>query len=110
MTSKPWIALTAIGCCVSAAAQSGVTVYGQVDAGLVDQTNRATGGTLRSVDANVWNPSQLGFKGQEDLGDGTLAVFDMASTVRLDLGAEASETKFFDRHAYVGLSDSRWAR
>lgn len=112
MRTKSWVMavvpVASIGCCVSAAAQSTVTMYGRADAGFVVQTNRSTNGSLRSLDTNVWNPSQIGFRGQEDLGDGLRAVFDMASTIRLDLGQTASANKFFDRHSYVGLSDSRW--
>lgn len=108
VNNKVWISIASLVWCMSATAQSSVTVYGRADTGVVVQTNRSTGGTLRSVDTNVWNPSQLGFKGQEDLGDGLRAVFDMASTIRLDLGQTASTTKFWDRHAFVGLSDKRW--
>jgi GBP family porin len=94
--------------CGAAAAQSSVTIYGRADAGLVWQSNRTPGGAQKALNSSVWNPSQWGLRGQEDLGDGLRAVFDVGSTIILDAGATPSSVKYFDRNAYVGLSHPVW--
>ncbi len=52
----------------SAYAQTDVTIYGQVDTGIIKETGSDTrmGNNENSV---------IGFKGTEDLGSGTKAVF-----------------------------------
>jgi predicted porin len=60
------------------------------------------------VSTSVWNPSQWGIRGQEDLGGGLRAMFDLGSTVILNTGAPASSVKYFDRNAFVGIGSSTW--
>lgn len=89
------------------AAQSTVTVYGRMDIGPVWQTNRSSD-VKKFVNTSLWNPSQWGLRGQEDLGDGFRAFFDLGTTILVDIGASASSTKYFDRNSYVGLSHPDW--
>jgi len=89
----------------AAAAQSSVNIYGRVDTGVVIQTNRAPGGdTLKSLSPSVWNPSQWGVRGQEDLGGGYRALFDFGNTILVDIGAAPSSVKYFDRNSFVGIA------
>lgn len=95
--------------CGAAAAQSGITIYGRVDAGMAWQSNLSpSGDNLLAVNSSIWNPSQWGIRGQEDLGDGLRAVFDLGSTVLVNAGATPSSVKYFDRNAYVGLAHPVW--
>ncbi len=88
--------------------KSTLSIYGIADVGTVIQSDRSTGGTLKSVATSIWNPSQIGFRGDLDLGDNRKVYFDLGSTVAYNSGAEASSTKLWDRNAYVGLSDQHW--
>jgi predicted porin len=65
------LALTALSETVHA--QSSVTLYGQVDSGLMYQN---TGSIFRMKDGGIYT-SFLGFKGTEDLGGGWQANFKL---------------------------------
>ena len=57
-------------------AQSGVTIYGRIDLGLVVDGGAPAGHSVR-LSSGVAKGSQLGFKGREDLGDGYAASFQL---------------------------------
>jgi len=86
----------------SALAQSSVTIYGRADAGIYHQSRSNPG-------ANQWtlssDTSYFGLRGSEDLGGGLSATFKLESQV--DLSSGSSSSAFFNREAYVGLSDRR---
>lgn len=94
-----------------AQAQSSVTLYGRVVAGvehidkIADPATGRTGSLTRAAD-NQWGTSMLGFKGTEDLGDGLKAVF------RLEGGFSGTKGTggdvFFNRRTFVGLSSPTW--
>ncbi|MES2264592.1 MAG: porin [Pseudomonadota bacterium] len=85
-----------------AAAQSAVTVYGIVDAGLVHESGAAAGATTK-LTSGVESGSRLGFKGTEDLGGGMAAIFLLESGYQIDTGAMGQGGLLFGRQAYVGL-------
>jgi predicted porin len=103
---KSLIALAVLAAAGAASAQSSVTLYGRVDAGLVSAKDQIAGdGVNRTkLDSNVLNNSLWGFKGTEDLGNGLKANFVLESGMSMDTGAQASATSFFNRKATVGLS------
>jgi len=79
---KSLLAVAAIGAFASAAqAQSSVTVYGLLDIGVLgSNTNTATAAANTKAQAftatdGAESTSRLGFKGTEDLGNGTAAFF-----------------------------------
>jgi predicted porin len=92
----------------SAFAQTGVTVYGLVDGGLVSERGGAAGNVTK-LTSGVQSGSRLGFKGTEDLGGGLTAKFVLESGFKIDDGtmAQASPSApnglLFGRQAYVGL-------
>ena len=88
-------------------AQAGVTIFGVMDVGAVTQTHQSAGSTTKALNSSVWNPSQWGLRGEEDLGDDLAAVFSLGSTILADVGS-SSPAKHFDRNAYVGLSHRSW--
>lgn len=101
-------ALAFLGSACAAFAQSSVTLYGIADASLrytdgLSASNAAASGTATAVNSGVNNTSRFGFRGNEDLGGGMAAVFNLESGINIDTGAQASATKFFDRASYVGL-------
>lgn len=101
-------ALLGLGCSV-AQAQSTVTVYGRVVAGVNYQSNvdkkDGTSGALWGAASNQWGTSMLGFKGNEDLGGGLNAFFLLESGFDATKGKTNGDA-LFNRRSYVGLSGS----
>lgn len=94
---------------IQAHAQTNVTVYGRVVAGLDYQNNVATGanttGSLWRQADNQWGTSFLGFKGEEDLGGGLKASFDLETGFGTATGA-GNGPALFNRKAYVGIGSA----
>jgi predicted porin len=88
-----------------AQAQSAVTIYGIVDAGLVNERGGAAGNVTR-VSSGVASASRIGFRGTEDLGNGLSAVFVLETGARIDTGEVDSSGTIFNRQAYVGLKSA----
>lgn len=70
---------------VAANAQSNVTVYGAVDAGVVLSDNGAA--RTVSVGSGILNGSRFGLRGVEDLGGGLKASFVLEAGFETDTGA-----------------------
>ncbi|WP_025916128.1 porin [Herminiimonas sp. CN] len=94
-----------------AAAQSAVTVYGNIDVGVLTQ-NHASAGTASTTMANGGiSPSIWGFRGTEDLGGGLKANFNLEGHFAPDTGAIVGNATtgngaLFRRQANVGLSSA----
>lgn len=94
--------LTALALCVASTstfAATNVTLYGTAEIAYRDGS-----GTKLYQDAG--GESRVGFKGNEDLGNGTSAFFQLESRYNLDTGANAGQTGgtgFFDEKSVVGL-------
>jgi predicted porin len=99
--------LCALAASNAAQAQSNVTVYGALGLDVIYATGVAkTGGGSASVvkiDDNAIVNSRIGIKGDEDLGGGLKALFDLESSVKPDTGAGGGGT-YWNRNAFVGLS------
>lgn len=81
----------------AAQAQSSVTVYGALDAGLVKRTGSKM--TIGKRDANT-----LGFKGVEELGSGLKALFQLEIRYEPDTGTlESGVRPLFQGQSRVGL-------
>ncbi len=99
---KSVLALAVLGALTgTASAQSTVTIYGIVDAGLVAES----GGTasVRKLTSGVESGSRLGFKGTEDLGGGLSALFVLENGFNVDDGSLGQGGALFGRQAFVGL-------
>jgi predicted porin len=77
---KNFLALAVLGAFAGAAsAQTNVSIYGVVDAGINFKDNgAATNAKTWGVDSGMQSGSRLGFKGSEDLGGGLSANFARA--------------------------------
>lgn len=84
-------------------AQSNVTVFGVLDAGITRETGGAEGAVTKLA-TGVQSGSRLGFKGQEDLGDGMNVHFMLINGFDLDTGKMRQGGALFGRDAYVGLT------
>ena len=103
---KSLLALAVLGAFAGvASAQSSVTLYGLIDVNLgkdggSDQKRMAQGGS-----------SRLGFRGAEDLGGGTSAIFQIEhrfrpwnGTINGGNGVNGSPVTFWQARSYVGLA------
>ena len=104
---KSLIAIAALAAAGAAAAQSSVTMYGQVNTGYEhSKTDTTIDGKKTTTKTTGFqndrvNTSRLGFKGEEALGNGLSATF------ALEMGFDSADGKFadsaFNRKATVGL-------
>jgi predicted porin len=107
-------------------AQSSVTLYGLIDAS-VGRFNGAAAGinaqntAVSKVESGSLSTSRWGIRGNEDLGGGLSASFEMSSFFRNDTGAvgrndaigapvNVAADPFFSRMAWVGLSHKDFGR
>lgn len=83
-------------------AQSNVTIYGIVDqyAGYIKSS---TGKNVISLNDGGLLKSRIGFRGQEDLGGGYMTTFVLENGFNGNTGAQAQNSRLFDRQAWVGL-------
>jgi predicted porin len=129
---KTVIALAIAGLAAAPAfADSNVTIYGVVDYGFMARSGdsglrNSSGGCLhpgsclskQEFASGISVPSRLGFKGSEDLGNGTKAIFELEMGFLADngtnsIGAPSAGSSggsvpntgpVFRRHAWVGLT------
>ena len=106
---KSLIAVAALAAVGAASAQSSVTLYGVVDTGYgVVQTKTEQGGvttktrTTGLMSGNL-SGSRWGLKGQEDLGNGLSAVFNVEAGFN---SVNGDFTDGFNRRSVVGLKGS----
>jgi predicted porin len=106
------VALAALAACGSAAAQTSVTLYGQLAAGVEYRNHQGAGagGNQWIVNNNEFYVSNFGLRGSEDLGGGMKAIFRLESGINLDAGtaggptgSAGAATKFWNRQGFVGL-------
>ena len=89
-----------------AQAETSVTLYGLIDAGLgYNEVKGAHGRTASRIGAvdGVSSGSRFGLQGAEDLGDGLRAVFTLEAGLSPNSGNAQQGGRLFGRHATVGL-------
>ncbi|WP_442794111.1 porin [Paraburkholderia sp. HD33-4] len=99
-----------------ASAQSSVTLYGTVDAGVIYSTNEQVtdaSGALHSghnvqIGGGNLVPSRWGLMGVEDLGGGVKTMFTLENQFLIGNGAMLQSGSLFDRQAWVGVRDERF--
>jgi predicted porin len=112
---KSLIALAALSAFAgSAAAQSSVTVYGILDVsyGTVESKTAAaapvTTKTTTAGQDGIWQGSRLGFKGTEDLGGGTSAIFQIELGLNpTEGGLQTTNAGGTNRNTFVGLQSAK---
>ena len=113
-------AIPLLGACLcafaaSAQAQSSVVIYGIIDQGITkanDSTTPASSMPGR-VAGSAWNvkagnTSRIGFRGREDLGDGSYARFQIEHRLAVDTGAASSASVFWLGRSVVAVGNSRY--
>jgi len=91
----------------AAHAQSSVTLYGSLDAGIV-YVNNVAGSHTWLQGTSALSPTYFGLRGVEDLGGGLKAIFDLESGFNLNNGTFANDSTMFNRKAYVGLQSDQY--
>jgi predicted porin len=106
----------------AAQAQSSVTVYGIVDAGIASVSNTtAAGGSTSGVQSGGMASPRLGFKGIEDIGGGSKIGFVLEAEILTANGqangqavstsngtATAQSAGFFNRASFLSLSNAKY--
>ena len=99
------LALATAGLAGAAQAESSITLYGLVDLGYMNDHDDAKG-TSQGIDSGNESGSRWGIKGEEDLGNGLKAVFQLEGGFNADNGTYAQSGRLFGRWAYVGLQSA----
>jgi general bacterial porin, GBP family len=98
------IAACAAGYGCAAQAQNSVTLYGILDAGLSYANNQKGPSDVQAGSGNVTG-SHWGFRGQEELGGATAAIFRLENGFSVTNGTLRQGGREFGYQAYAGLSD-----
>jgi predicted porin len=92
-------------CAGSASAQSSVTAYGLLDAGVVSE--RGCNDCSVRVDSGIASESRVGIQGKELLNDSLSAIFTVEAGILVDTGRSDQGGVLFGRQAFVGLQGKR---
>ncbi|WP_321857374.1 porin [Paraburkholderia tropica] len=87
-------------------AQSSVTMFGMMDAGVTFVSNQGGKATAK-FDDGVYIPNFFGLQGIEDIGGGTHVVFKLEDQFEVQNGSIISGQGLFGQYAYVGLENDR---
>lgn len=90
-------------------AQTNVNIFGMLDTGLVRETGGAAGNVTK-MSSGVQLGSRLGFRGTEDLGGGTSALFWIESGFDVSTGASQQGGLLFGRQIFVGLKNTSFGQ
>ncbi|MGU7785291.1 porin [Burkholderia sp. PU8-34] len=103
------VAVCAAFAASAANAQSSVTLYGLVDAGIAYTNNVQNGapghgsGRVALASGNI-SGSRFGLRGSEDLGGGLKAIFVLENGFNVNNGTLGQGGRMFGRQSFVGLT------
>jgi predicted porin len=112
------LAAAALACAGAAQAQNNVTVYGALDGGVLNMSTTAGAlytpsatdtGKLTGIKDGGIGGSNVGLKGERDMGNGSKAYFQLQGNIKINDGAfgganSAGTTTNFNQMALIGLS------
>ncbi|MGF6772354.1 GBP family porin [Paraburkholderia sp. GAS199] len=96
-----------VGFVSTAQAQSSVSLYGIIDAGLSYTNSQGGHSNVQAGSGNVTG-SHWGFRGAEDLGGGTFAIFQLESGFSVMNGTLRQGGREFGYQAYTGLTNHQY--
>jgi predicted porin len=89
-------------------AESSITLYGIVDAGLAYVHNSGGNSTQIKFSSSNLSGSEWGLKGSEDLGGGLSALFALENGYDIGTGQDQPNGNEFGRQAFVGLASTHF--
>jgi predicted porin len=111
-TALSTFSLTLLAAAGTAHAQSSVTLYGTIDTSVTFIHNANAAGQNQWSVGNASNGdlsgSRWGLKGQEDLGGGLKAIFQLENGFNPSTGQLAQGGREFGRQAFVGLTSGQY--
>jgi predicted porin len=110
VTHKLAVLTAAMGLSFAATAQSSVTLYGILDAGIRYQTVSLQGASASNFGAayGVQSGNRFGLRGVEDIGNGNRVTFVLESGFNLGNGTSDQSNRLFGRQAYLGVENNAW--
>lgn len=105
------LSLSLLGAASVAHAQSSVTLYGTIDTSITYVHNASGNQSLWALgnsSAGDLSGSRWGLKGQEDLGSGLKAIFQLENGFNPSTGALGQNSREFGRQAFVGLASDQF--
>jgi predicted porin len=109
MTALAAATLLAAGVPVAAQAQSNVTIYGSLDAGMAYVNNQ--GGNANWIaQQGATQPDRWGFRGVEDLGGGNRAIFQLETASRRSRATPSRPARCSTASRGSVCSRTRWVR
>ncbi|MEM5325858.1 porin [Paraburkholderia sp. JHI2823] len=105
--TRAFLLVAALCDVASVQAQSNVTLYGTVDDAISYVNNQNGSSNVYLRHGNLY-ASKFGLRGNENLGGGTRAIFDLQAGFDANTGAAASAGRLFNRQAYVGLANDTY--
>jgi len=91
----------------AAHAQSSVTLYGLIDAGITYTNNQRGHSNVQETTGSI-NGSRWGLRGAEDLGGGLKAIFTLENGFGINDGTLKQNSRLFGRQAFVGLASDQF--
>ncbi|WP_207002996.1 porin [Trinickia mobilis] len=91
----------------AAHAQSSVTLYGLIDAGITYTNNQHGHSNWQQTNGAI-NSSRWGLRGSEDLGGGLKAIFTLENGFTIGNGTLGQGGREFGRQAFVGLASDQF--
>lgn len=91
----------------AAHAQSSVTLYGLIDAGITYTNNQHGHSSWQETSGSI-NGSRWGLRGAEDLGGGLKAIFTLENGFNIANGKLGQGGREFGRQAFVGLTSDQF--
>ncbi|MBI0327624.1 porin [Burkholderia plantarii] len=107
MMKKALLAAALMTAGVAAQAQSSVTLYGRLDAGLEYMNGLQNGHSIRA-ESGDWGTSLWGIKGTEDIGGGYKVLFHLEGAFNTMTGSLGTTGSIWDRFATVGISNDAY--
>src|ERR1700758_2108659 len=105
--NKSLFAVGALCLAATAHAQSSVTLYGLIDAGITYTNNQHGQKNFQATSGDI-NGSRFGLRGAEDLGGGLKAIFTLENGFSIQNGQLGQGGRLFGRQAFVGLSSDSY--
>lgn len=107
MKWKVILAFAGLAAAINAQAQSSLTLFGLIDAGVSYVSNEGGKSTLK-FDDGIYTPNFFGIRGTEDIGGGTHVIFKLVDQFDVGTGSIITGQTFFGQEAWVGLENSQY--